>query len=712
MNTTENIFRNIVEASPYPVYLCAGEEMIIQVANAATLKAWGKDESVIGKPFNEALPELDGQPFMELLRHVYYTGETYVAKNDRADILINDQMQTFYFDFTYQPMYNPAGKVIAVTCYATDVTAIERARQKAEESRKILYEIVKQAPVGICILKGDPFHVQIVNDSFLELIRRKEEDFDNQSYWGAIPEAASFYEPITRNVVATGQSYHAKEHEIMLLRNGVEETIFADFVYEPIIDFDGSSDTILVVATEVTDQVRARRSLQRLNDELAAAVEEQTAANEELSAMNEELSLAQETVLELNNELEEKVNGRTQELAGANEELATMNEELSSINEELSASLEEIQETQASLNKLNNELETRVANRTKDLSESEARFRNMAEGSGILITVGDENGNITYFSKPWTELTGKPVNDFHGFGWTEFLHKDDRDLYLDVYLSALKQKTPYTGEFRVLTGEGEYRWLLVKGSPRFRSDLSFIGFISSFMDITELKNDEQRKNDFIAMVSHELKTPLTSLNGYIQILQRKARKADDDFTVNALDTANKQVKKMTSMINGFLNISRLESGKIVLNRSSFKLDELIKSMVEETMGMEPGHLISYAINEPVTINADYDKISNVISNLLSNAIKYAPNDKNIEISCKVINGRAQVSVKDEGMGIKQQDIEKLFERYYRVENNHTISGFGIGLYLSAEIIERHHGKIWIESELGKGSTFYFSLPLN
>jgi signal transduction histidine kinase len=113
------------------------------------------------------------------------------------------------------------------------------------------------------------------------------------------------------------------------------------------------------------------------------------------------------------------------------------------------------------------------------------------------------------------------------------------------------------------------------------------------------------------------------------------------------------------------------------------------------------------------IQADHDKIGSVITNLISNAVKYSPKGKEIDIKCEVIGNRAQVSVKDEGMGLKPQDREKVFERYYRVESGHTqqISGFGIGLYLSAEIIRRHGGEIWVESESGIGSTFYFSLPL-
>jgi PAS domain S-box-containing protein len=707
LETAESIFRNIVEASPYPVYVCSGEDMIVTVANRATLKAWGKDSSVIGKRFIEALPELEGQPFIKLLHNVYQTGKSYTAKNDRADLLVGGSIQTFYFDFTYQAMRDNTGSITGVVCFATDVTGLERARQAEEQSRQILGNIVKQAPVGICIIKGDPFYVQEVNDTFLKLIHRKRSDFDHQSYWGAIPEAADTYERITRNVVRTGKPYYATEHEVKLMDNGVEQIIYADFVYEPIRNPDGPADTILIVATDVTEKVKARKELQLLNEELAAANEEYAVINEELIATNEELQQTQQTLQELNDELEERIATRTDELAENNEELAAINEELNATNEQL-------HQTQESLQELNDDLEARVLSRTKDLIESEQRFRSMAEGSDILIAMADESSNATYFSKAWTDLTGRALEDLLEYGWVDLIHPDDKDSFLGIYLSAFKNRAPFKGEFRILSKEGQYRWLLANGPVRFRPDGSFAGYISSCMDITEQKQDEQRKDDFIGMVSHELKTPLTSLNAYLQMLQSKAIKAEDTFTVGALHKSVNQVRKMTTMINGFLNVSRLESGKIQIDKQRFDMANLAKEIEADTITMISSHHIIFEPVMPTIVFADRDKIGHVIHNFISNAVKYSPAGSTINVACLTVNGAAQVSVKDLGIGIKAEDTENIFDRYYRVSSKQTqtISGFGIGLYLCAEIIKRHEGRIWVESELGKGSTFYFSLPLS
>jgi signal transduction histidine kinase len=215
------------------------------------------------------------------------------------------------------------------------------------------------------------------------------------------------------------------------------------------------------------------------------------------------------------------------------------------------------------------------------------------------------------------------------------------------------------------------------------------------------------------MVSHELKTPLTSLTAILQVLKAKLKKNEDTFIPGALEKANQQVKKMTSMINGFLNISRLESGKIVINKQPFIIGDLVKEVIEETNLTGVSHLIELNICDKTVVNADRDKIASVLSNLFSNAVKYSPKGSRIEVNCNKSDKEVCVSVKDEGLGIRPEDREKVFDRFYRVESNYTshISGFGIGLYLSAEIIHRHNGRIWVESENCHGSTFYFCLPL-
>jgi two-component system sensor histidine kinase VicK len=258
------------------------------------------------------------------------------------------------------------------------------------------------------------------------------------------------------------------------------------------------------------------------------------------------------------------------------------------------------------------------------------------------------------------------------------------------------------------------RWLKAMGGTYTDPEGHYYHFSGVVMDITEQKQTELRKNKFIGMVSHELKTPLTSLKAYVQMLYGWAKKQKDGFAEVALTKVERQVKKMQNMINGFLNVSQAETGKIHLNMQDFDFAELVKEVVEETRLITTGHTITIIPCESVMVHADREKIEQVIINLLNNAIKYSPKGTTIEVICETIDNMARVSVKDEGMGIEQKDIEKLFTRYYRVENKQTerIAGFGIGLYLSAEIIKHHQGTIKVESTVGAGSVFYFDLPLS
>ena len=295
------------------------------------------------------------------------------------------------------------------------------------------------------------------------------------------------------------------------------------------------------------------------------------------------------------------------------------------------------------------------------------------------------------------------------------LPESHRKLVLDAIASTMSNGNNFDIDFS-LTRENDQkvRWVNASGSLIHNLENKPIYFTGLLHDTTEHTLDELRKNDFIAMVSHELKTPLTSIQAYVQLMSMKASKTEDDFVVESLGKVNNQVKKMTALINGFLNVSRLESGKITLNKTSFKIDSLLEEIAEEVIFSVKTHKIVLHDCPSLTVIADRDKIGQVISNLLSNAVKYSRTNSLIEVTCKSLEGALEVQVKDEGMGITPEDREKLFDRYYRVDQavEQNISGFGLGLYLCAEIIKRHSGKIWVESEMGVGSVFHFNLPLS
>ena len=349
----------------------------------------------------------------------------------------------------------------------------------------------------------------------------------------------------------------------------------------------------------------------------------------------------------------------------------------------------------------------------KKVERAEESMRMAVEAAGLGTYFINATDRIFVASPKLKEFFGfHPDDEVPYEAAINQIHPDYRQQATDLVEAAFTKGTRFDMEYPIIGHhDGKIRWVRGLGEMQHAEGKDY--FTGVLHEITEKKQDEIRKNDFIGMVSHELKTPLTSLNAIIQVANSKLKNSDDQFLAGAMTKANIQVKRMSTMINGFLNISRLESGKILIEKSRFNFEELIREIADELTLTTTTHQIVLDLCHSMEIDADRDKINSVISNLISNAVKYSPKDTTVRISCIADDNQVTVSVSDEGLGIKPSDAEKIFNRYYRVESSNTrhISGFGIGLYLSAEIIERHGGRIWLESEPGRGSTFYFSLPL-
>lgn len=290
--------------------------------------------------------------------------------------------------------------------------------------------------------------------------------------------------------------------------------------------------------------------------------------------------------------------------------------------------------------------------------------------------------------------------------------EDMKNIIVPSYKQALISGD-YLYEVKVIWPDKSQHWIRTQGTVIFDGQNNPETMLGTILDITESKRDEIRKNDFIAMASHELKTPLTSIKAYIQLLAKKLNNNNDEFVANALTKAGNQVNKMANLIYGFLDLSRMESGKLQIKMQDFDINKLLAENITEAQLINNSHTVIFNADGEIIVHADRERVGQVINNFLSNAIKYSSKDSIITITAKTYENEIHVSVSDMGVGIKPKDQEKLFQRFYRVDNDEikNISGFGIGLYLASEIIQRHKGKIWVDSEENKGSTFSFSLPI-
>jgi PAS domain S-box-containing protein len=227
------------------------------------------------------------------------------------------------------------------------------------------------------------------------------------------------------------------------------------------------------------------------------------------------------------------------------------------------------------------------------------------------------------------------------------------------------------------------------------------------------KKAMEQKDEFISIASHELKTPVTSVKGYIQLLKHKFRNQEDPNAVTLLNKADNQLKKLTNLINELLDVKKMENGQLQYNSELFDLDELVLEILEETEQAFVNHRFVYEKCESCQIQGDRNKIGQVITNLLENAGKYSPAGSIITVSTVLDNNKVTLFVKDSGMGIPESQQQRIFERFYRVngDRENTYSGLGLGLYISAEIVKRHNGRIGVESIENRGSTFYFDIPV-
>ncbi|GAA4925413.1 PAS domain-containing protein [Mucilaginibacter defluvii] len=661
LQESETHFKRLVEQAPVAILVFKGADMVIDQANRAMLELLGKDAAIIGMPLLEGLPEIKGAPAVEQLFQVYRTGEAIDGQEEAVPILTNGEVRTRYFNFSYRPLLAD-GQVIGVMDVAVEVTTQVLAREQADQQKRV-YETITSGTPDLMYVWDLEYKFTYVNKALLTM-------------WGKTWDTA-----VGKGLRENGyEEWHAAMHEreidqVVATKKPVRgEVAFPhavlgkriyDYILIPVIGENGEVEAVAGTTRDVTDRKHMEQELTKTSDELQAINEELAATNEELASANEELT-------------------------SANEELSATNNELATVNQALADAQVLIEEKQTAL-----KLAIEAANFGTWFIHSVTReFITDARLKELFGYYPDEDLSIE-------QALAQITDEYRGF-------------VSDKLEKAIYQGGDYDVTYPVVgLHDNRLRWLRAIGNLKADPSGSFSAFTGVVMDVTEQHANEQRKNDFIGMVSHELKTPLTSLSGMIQVSASKLKNSDDRFLAGVMESASKQVKRMGNMINGFLNISRLESAKLLIDKTTFDLCELITEVAGETQLVTSSHTIHTHNCEHITVHADHDKIASVLTNLLSNAVKYSPKGTVVQIACRVMEGEVQVSVKDEGPGLNAADKEKVFDRYFRVESaaSRHISGFGIGLYLSSEIIKRHNGQIWVESEPGKGATFYFTLPL-
>lgn len=352
--------------------------------------------------------------------------------------------------------------------------------------------------------------------------------------------------------------------------------------------------------------------------------------------------------------------------------------------------------------------------------EAEARLRTEAiiEQLPVGVIIADMKGKVISANQRLAELMGAPVPMGLQVGEEMVVKASQNGKEVSAAQSAIKTVLdtgkPVVGrEFTVHRNDGRDVYVKVNSAPIRNTSGKVIAAASIVYDVTREKEIEIRKDDFVSMASHELKTPITSLKLYLDSLESRLKKVENKSVEDVVGKIKLQISRIQTLVNALLDVSRLQTGKLVFKREEFRLDALVSQLVEDMQQNAGDIQLEYVSKQAVPVIADQFRIYQVLTNLLTNAIKYSGDGKRIVLRLKKEKDRAVVSVQDFGIGIEPQQQKLIFQRLYQVTTTKekTFPGFGMGLYISREIIKRHRGKIWVESEPGKGSTFYFSLPL-
>lgn len=350
-------------------------------------------------------------------------------------------------------------------------------------------------------------------------------------------------------------------------------------------------------------------------------------------------------------------------------------------------------------------------------------FQHVADG----ITVQDRSGALVYINDAGAKLSG--------FACSQAMLAIDVETLRASYVERFEMKDEFGQSIsftdlpamKALQGQsyaealvnyvdrhtGRSLWSVVKASPIFDEHGHVQFAVNIFSDLTARMELEQRKDEFIGMASHELRTPITVLKGLAQLLKRKLEQQELTEPVLTLSKMETQIDRLTRLVNDLLDVTKIQTGQLDSTEERIAVDALISDIVETMQQMSTTHTLTIQGVSGSDIRGDRDRLEQVFFNLKSNAIKYSPSATNVDIHVTSPKDRVIVSVHDYGVGIPQAYQDKLFDRFFRVSDDKykAFPGLGMGLYIAREIVKRHNGKIWVESAEGKGSTFFVSLPI-
>jgi len=713
--------------APVGIGIYKGPDLIVTMINPALCKIYGKStKEMLGNPIFEVLPFVKGQGFEELMEKVHRTGETFEGSGVPLSLVRNGILEKVYVDFVFQPFYEENNTITGVIVIATDVTSKVEAKRKleeAEERARLAADAVDLGVYDLNILNGK----LVTSDRFAHIFGL-EKPASSHEYNNVLhPDDAEVRRKAQEEAIENGtMNYEARiiwpDQSIRWIK--VEGKVLYDKERNPVrilgtvLDttsqkFDKEQQRKLVTLVDNSVDLMSIFTLQGVNSYM-------NAAGIELLGLQ---SLAENHTLHLSDlhspEYFEFVQHevlpavmRKGSWAGrlmvrnytTGENLPVFN---NFIRIEESVTLKPIG-IGVVMRDLRSELSAKQA-----LADSERLLRNITTAAPTALWMSNKKGEITYINQTWVDWSGNSFEDNLLYGWMSIILPEDLTQVVDGFYKATTNRVQYEVEFRINHADGTQRWCIARGQPQFDADGWLSGYIGSCTDITEHKELQNQKDNFIGIASHELKTPVTSLKGYAQVLERILKKKGHETEADMMRKMDTQLNRLTSLIGDLLDVTKINAGKLQFNNQVFELQPMVSELIQDLQRSTEKHLLVEDFKPTGKTYADKDRIEQVVINLLTNAIKYSPDPSKIIVHIDQKDNEIIVGVEDFGVGISREDSIKVFEQFFRVSGamQHTFPGLGLGLYISAEIIRRVGGRIWVESKEKEGSCFYFSLPV-
>jgi two-component system sensor histidine kinase VicK len=593
----------VILHSKFPMFIWWGPDLICLYNDAyrPSLGKDGKHPSILGQPAKQAWTEI--WPIISpLINQVLNGGEATWSEDQLIPIFRNGKLEDVYWTFSYSRINNDEGIPygVLVTCVETTEKVLNQLR--LSESDQNLRNMVEQAPVAICVLKGRLHEVEIANEKMIQLWGKTREEVMHKPIFTGLPEAKEQgLEELLDNVFLTGKRYLAKERPVNLPRESGIETIYQNFVYEPLRGNNGAIIGVIAVTNDVTEQVIARQKTEEAEERARLAVDS------------------------------------------------------------------------ANLGTFDFTLSTGVAIASVRLYE--------------------------IFDVPPSAINDEIVVN---------IHPEDKPIRVKALKDALATGSLFY-EVRVVRKDKSIHWVRVEGKVLYNAANQPQRMVGTVMDFTEKKEQEQKREEYIAIASHELRNPLTSLKLSLEFLSAHVSEQNAVFL---LDKSRDQVKRLINMTGDLLNVSKISAGILDLKPEIFNLSDSIQDSIITVQAN--GHKNHFALSgEPdIAVSADKFRIEQVLINLLSNASKYSPKGSEIGIHVEQDTDFVKVEVRDRGIGIDAEKIPMMFQKFSRIETDKHIDGYGLGLYISDQIIRKHGGLIGVNSEKGKGSVFWFTIPVH